>query len=129
MSPSVVLGKGILGEKDAAREARAINNGQGGGAIQLGPGILKPDAIEEEPEEPAESFTLLQAEELLEKDPANWVRVLKAEGARATVRKSIAKAVIKATDGKTIVDEEEDEIPLLPIDVYESLKQVIAGRR
>ncbi len=99
-----------------------MNNGNGGGSIVLGPAFdLKPA---EEPEA-VESFTLLQAEQLLAKEPAAWVRVLKAEGARATVRKSIAKAVLKATEGQL----DEDEESLLPVDVYESLKRVVAGTR
>jgi len=123
MSPSVTLGAKIIGEEAAKREARNMNNGMGGGSIVLGPAFdLKPA---EEPEDPPETFTLLQAEQLLEKDPAAWVRVLKAEGARATVRKSIAKAVLKATEGQV----DEDDEALLPVDVYESLKRVVAGTR
>lgn len=106
--PSVTLGAAIIGKEAAAREAKNTNNGMGGGAIVLGPAFdLKPA---EDPDDPPETFTLLQAEQLLEKDPNAWVRVLRAESARATMRVGIAKAVVKFTTDQELDEPMSDEV-------------------
>lgn len=108
MSSSVTLGPGVIGKEASEREARQQNNGVGGGAIVLGPGIMKDQAVAVvDPEPEPEAFTLLEAETLLAEDPNQYTRVLAAEmdkRVRPSMRKSIAKAVLKATEGQTLAE-------------------------
>ena len=108
MSSSVTLGPGVIGKEASEREARQQNNGVGGGAIVLGPGIMKDQAVAVADAAPEpEAFTLLEAEMLMAEDPNQYTRVLAAEmdkRVRPNVRKSIAKAILKLTEGQALVE-------------------------
>lgn len=104
MGTSVTLGWGVVGKKAAEEAARQITDGAGGGAIQLGKGILGPDAVyeeEAEPEKPARiGLTLSQVKQLIEKDPNNYEMILKMESELETPRITVARELLKLDNEK-----------------------------
>ena len=121
MGTSVTPGWGVVGKEEAALAARQINDGAGGGAIQLGHGIMGPDAVYEEAAPAKETsarigLTLAQVRALLEKDPNNYEMILKMEGELETPRITVARELLK-------LDNEQLKKPM-PAMILHALKNI-----
>lgn len=100
MGTSVVLGPLVIGEKAAKEEARRATSGAGGGAIQLGPGILGVvKEVEEETTKEPVGLTIAQVRMLLDEDPNMYEKILAMEEKLDRPRRTVLRLILALDNG------------------------------